>query len=193
MSQTFTDLLTEKGTLLADGATGPNLFNMGLMSADAPEMWNTQAPEKITALYKGAVDAGSDLFLTNSFGANASRLKLHGAAKRAHELSRVAAELGRSAGAQLLPGLCDDPLLRLCRHRADHGGGGRVLHGPSLGAAYCHRFSEEADWSGAVEMDLRTFFSCFYFDDCAFKSCVTGASIDDEWDLASEFFIHSSS
>ncbi|NRB03540.1 MAG: betaine--homocysteine S-methyltransferase [Rhodobacteraceae bacterium] len=95
MSDVFSKLLAEKGTLLADGATGTNLFNMGLMSGDAPELWNDTAPEKITALYKGAVDAGSDLFLTNTFGANAARLKLHDAAKRAHELSRIAAEIGR--------------------------------------------------------------------------------------------------
>ncbi|MGC1496092.1 MAG: betaine--homocysteine S-methyltransferase [Sulfitobacter sp.] len=95
MSNAFTDLLAEKGTLLADGATGTNLFNMGLMAGDAPEMWNTDEPQNIIKLYKGAVDSGSDLFLTNSFGANASRLKLHGAEKRVHELSRVAAELGR--------------------------------------------------------------------------------------------------
>ncbi len=95
MSNPFSDLLAEKGVLLADGATGTNLFNMGLMSGDAPEMWNTEHPDKIIALYRGAVDAGSDLFLTNSFGANASRLKLHGAEKRTHELARVSAELGR--------------------------------------------------------------------------------------------------
>lgn len=95
MSNPLMELLAEKGTLLADGATGTNLFNMGLMSGDAPELWNTDEPAKITALYKGAVDSGSDLFLTNSFGANASRLKLHDAAKRAHELSRVSAELAR--------------------------------------------------------------------------------------------------
>lgn len=95
MSDILTDLLAERGTLLADGATGTNLFNMGLMSGDAPELWNVEHPEKITALYQGAVDAGSDIFLTNSFGGNASRLKLHDAAKRVHELNRVAAELGR--------------------------------------------------------------------------------------------------
>ena len=95
MSTLFNDLLAEKGTLLADGATGTNLFNMGLMSGDAPEMWNTEQPEKILKLYRGAVDAGSDLFLTNSFGGNASRLKLHGAQNRVHELNRVSAELGR--------------------------------------------------------------------------------------------------
>ncbi|MEO9653150.1 MAG: betaine--homocysteine S-methyltransferase [Roseobacter sp.] len=95
MSTSLIDLLNEKGTLLADGATGTNLFNMGLMAGDAPELWNTDEPQKIKTLYKGAVDAGSDIFLTNSFGANAARLKLHGAEKRVHELSRVAAELGR--------------------------------------------------------------------------------------------------
>jgi len=95
MSDVLNDLLAKRGFLLADGATGTNLFNMGLMSGDAPELWNTDEPQKILALYRGAVAAGSDLFLTNSFGANASRLKLHDAASRAHELSRVAAELGR--------------------------------------------------------------------------------------------------
>ncbi|MEY1555484.1 betaine--homocysteine S-methyltransferase [Yoonia sp. R2331] len=88
-------LLQDREWLLADGATGTNLFNMGLSSGDAPEMWNIEEPAKITALYKGAVDAGSDLFLTNSFGANASRLKLHDAADRVLELNKVAAEIGR--------------------------------------------------------------------------------------------------
>lgn len=95
MSNLFNDLLAEKGFLLADGATGTNLFNMGLESGEPPEFWNTDKPENILTLYRGAVNAGSDLFLTNSFGANASRLKLHNAAKRAHELSRVSAELAR--------------------------------------------------------------------------------------------------
>ncbi|MEM6566389.1 MAG: betaine--homocysteine S-methyltransferase [Pseudomonadota bacterium] len=95
MSNPLSDLLSEKGTLLADGATGTNLFNMGLMSGDAPELWNEENPEKIMALYSGAVDAGSDIFLTNSFGANAARLKLHDAEKRVHELSRISAEIGR--------------------------------------------------------------------------------------------------
>ncbi|WP_163850470.1 betaine--homocysteine S-methyltransferase [Pseudooceanicola aestuarii] len=95
MTNALTRLLETRDWLLADGATGTNLFNMGLSSGDAPEMWNTDHPDRIRALYRGAVDAGSDLFLTNSFGGNASRLKLHGAQDRARELSRVAAELGR--------------------------------------------------------------------------------------------------
>jgi 5-methyltetrahydrofolate--homocysteine methyltransferase len=68
---------------------------MGLSSGDAPELWNDTAPDKIKALCKGSVDAGSDLFLTNSFGGNRSRLKLHGAEARAAELSRISAQIGR--------------------------------------------------------------------------------------------------
>ena len=108
MSNPLSDLLAEKGYLLADGATGTNLFNMGLMSGEPPEFWNTDKPENILTLYRGAVNAGSDVFLTNSFGANASRLKLHNAQNRAHELSRVAAELARevadTAGRKVIVG-----------------------------------------------------------------------------------------
>ncbi len=95
MSDRLSRLLAERDWLLADGATGTNLFNMGLQSGDAPEIWNVDRPDRIIALYRGAVEAGSDLFLTNSFGANAARLKLHQAQHRVAELNRVAAELGR--------------------------------------------------------------------------------------------------
>ncbi|MEL6610262.1 MAG: betaine--homocysteine S-methyltransferase [Pseudomonadota bacterium] len=91
----LTALIATQGWVLADGATGTNLFNMGLSAGDAPELWNETERAKITALYKGAVDAGSDLFLTNSFGGNASRLKLHDAGHRAAELSRMSAEIAR--------------------------------------------------------------------------------------------------
>jgi len=100
MSEILQKIIDKQGFVLTDGATGTNLFNMGLMSGDAPEFWNEDHPDRITKLYKLAVDAGSDLFLTNSFGANASRLKLHDAGHRAHELSRMAAEIGREVADQ---------------------------------------------------------------------------------------------
>ncbi len=95
MSNALSTLLETRDWLLADGATGTNLFNMGLSSGDAPELWNIEETDKIRALYTGAVDAGSDLFLTNTFGGNASRLKLHDAQSRVHELNKAGAELGR--------------------------------------------------------------------------------------------------
>lgn len=96
MTNALTDLLETRDWILADGATGTTLFNMGLSAGDAPELWNVDHQDRITQLYQGAVDAGSDLFLTNSFGGNASRLKLHDAQKRVRELNVAAAEIGRN-------------------------------------------------------------------------------------------------
>jgi 5-methyltetrahydrofolate--homocysteine methyltransferase len=95
MTNILSDLLASRDWLLADGATGTMLFNMGLQSGDAPEFWNFEHRDRITALYQGAVDAGSDLFLTNTFGGNASRLKLHGGEGKVHEINKVAAEIAR--------------------------------------------------------------------------------------------------
>lgn len=95
MTNALSKLLETRDWLLTDGATGTNLFNMGLTSGDAPEIWNDEHPDRIKKLYSLAVDAGSDIFLTNSFGGNACRLKLHNAGHRARELSRKSAEIGR--------------------------------------------------------------------------------------------------
>ena len=95
MTNPLTQLLATRDWLMADGATGTTLFNMGLSSGDAPELWNEDHPDRIAALYKGAVDAGSDIFLTNSFGGTRSRLKLHNAQDRCYSLNKLAAEIGR--------------------------------------------------------------------------------------------------
>ena len=96
MSNPLSDLIAEKGVLLADGATGTNLFEMGLMAGEAPELWNEQQPEKITELHRGFVDAGADIILTNSFGGTRHRLKLHHAQDRVFDLNKRAAELARA-------------------------------------------------------------------------------------------------
>ena len=88
-------LLDTRAWILADGATGTNLFNAGLEAGEAPELWNVDRPDAVRALYRGAVEAGSDLFLTNSFGGTSARLKLHDAQDRVYELNRAAATLGR--------------------------------------------------------------------------------------------------
>lgn len=95
MTDALSLMLQTRPHVLADGATGTALFNMGL-DADTPaEIWNATHPDRIAALHRSAIEAGSDLFLTNSFGANASRLARHGAAARVTELNRRAAEIAR--------------------------------------------------------------------------------------------------
>ena len=95
MTNAFSELLASRDWLLTDGATGTNLFAMGLEAGESPETWNLTERAKIAALYQGSVDAGSDLFLTNSFGGNAARLKLHDLQDRVGEINRIAAEIGR--------------------------------------------------------------------------------------------------
>jgi methionine synthase I (cobalamin-dependent) len=94
-SNRFSDLLAARPWLLADGATGSNLFDMGLMSGDAPELWNTEHPDRIARLHQEFVDAGADIILTNSFGGTTYRLKLHNAQGRVAELNQAAARIAR--------------------------------------------------------------------------------------------------
>ena len=79
--------IKEKGYLLADGATGTNLFAMGLESGHSPEFWNVEYPERVAQNHASFIDAGSDIILTNTFGANSFRLQLHNAEKEVSKLN----------------------------------------------------------------------------------------------------------
>jgi methionine synthase I (cobalamin-dependent) len=96
MRTSLSDLLATKRVLLADGATGTNYFKAGLTAGEPPEFWTVDRPQEVTGLHQRFVDAGADIILTNTFGCNPHRLKLHNAQDRAYELARRAAELARS-------------------------------------------------------------------------------------------------
>ncbi len=90
------ELIDEQGWLLADGATGTSYFAMGLQAGDAPELWNVDSPEKVSDVHREFVEAGADIILTNTFGGNRYRLKLHAADNRVHELNAEAARIARA-------------------------------------------------------------------------------------------------
>ena len=92
----FTEALNSRPWLLADGATGTNYFQMGLVSGDAPEMWNFEHPERVRDLHKRFIQAGADIVLTNSFGGNRHRLKLHNYENKVRELNVAAAKNARA-------------------------------------------------------------------------------------------------
>ena len=92
----FTEALATRPWLLADGATGTNYFKMGLESGDAPELWNIEHPERVRDLHRRFIAAGADIVLTNTFGGNRHRLKLHQAQDRVGEINRAAARLARA-------------------------------------------------------------------------------------------------
>ncbi len=89
------ELLAGNRVLLADGATGTNLFAAGLTPGDPPDMWNVDRPDLIEGHYRSFVEAGADVILTNTFGANAPRLKLHKLDKRVIEINEAGARLAR--------------------------------------------------------------------------------------------------
>lgn len=91
------DLLRARDWLLADGATGTNLFDMGLTSGEAPESWLDAHPERIVALHRRFIEAGADILLTNSFGCNRRRLALHGLQDETRRLNATAVRLARDA------------------------------------------------------------------------------------------------
>jgi len=90
------ELLRDRQWLLADGATGTNLFEAGLIGGAPPELWNAEHPDRIRHLHQGFVEAGADIILTNSFGGNRRRLAMHGLQERTHELNVLAARNART-------------------------------------------------------------------------------------------------
>jgi len=93
----FTQVLSERGVLLADGATGTNYQDMGIEPGVAPEEWVFAAPERVGELHRRFIQAGSDLVLTCSFGATTPRLADGPLAGRTRELNIRAAEIAREA------------------------------------------------------------------------------------------------
>ena len=97
MRHTFEQIFAMRDWLLADNATGTNLFHAGLETGYPPELWNVEYPDRITTLHASFIAAGADIILTNSFGGTSFRLKLHQAANSMNALNLAAARLARQA------------------------------------------------------------------------------------------------
>jgi 5-methyltetrahydrofolate--homocysteine methyltransferase len=97
MAHSFSDRLKSGEVLVADGATGTNLQAVGLPPGTSPEEWVFDQPDRIRALQRPFVEAGSDVILTCTFGGTRIRLKESRYADQAAELNRRAVELAREA------------------------------------------------------------------------------------------------
>lgn len=96
MSDALSLLLAQKDVVLADGAMGTSLFQFGMDNRSSGELWNVENPDLVAIVHQGFVDAGSDILLTNTFGANRCRLGLHKLADRARELNMAAVKIVRA-------------------------------------------------------------------------------------------------
>ncbi len=92
----LTDLLAQSPVLLADGAMGTMLFAAGLESGAPPELWNVEHPDRVRAVQRAYLQAGSQIILTNTFGGSRYRLGMHGLEGRVFELNRAGAEIARA-------------------------------------------------------------------------------------------------
>ena len=97
MGHPFVDRLKAGGILVADGATATNYQQMGMAIGVAPEAWLFEEPEIVKALHRAFIEAGSDIILTDTFGATTPRLRESPYTGRTAEVNRRAAALAREA------------------------------------------------------------------------------------------------
>ncbi|MEK6560439.1 MAG: homocysteine S-methyltransferase family protein [Nitrospirota bacterium] len=83
--------------LLLDGSMGVMLQNRGLPAGYAPDLWNMEMPDVILDVHREYVKAGSDIILTNTFGASRLRLAEYGAENRLEEINQAAVRIARKA------------------------------------------------------------------------------------------------
>ena len=91
--------LTASGLVITDGAWGTQLQALGLPVGTCPDAWNLDHAEQVEQVARSYVEAGSQIILTNTFGANRYVLARHGLAERVAEINRAGVEISRRAAA----------------------------------------------------------------------------------------------
>ena len=96
MKKSLLDALGER-PLLGDGAMGTQLMIAGLEQGNSGEVWNLTHPDRVLAIQRRYVDAGSDCLLTNTFGGSRIMLNRHGHAGDAGAINAAAVAIARDA------------------------------------------------------------------------------------------------
>ncbi len=91
-----------KELIFFDGGMGTLLQEKGLAPGELPETWNLAHPEVIREIHRRYIEAGSDIVLTNTFGANA--LKFHDNTWSLKEIIETAVSHVKEAAAEACPG-----------------------------------------------------------------------------------------
>jgi len=96
MNKSMADLLA-RAPVITDGAWGTELQARGLPPGEIPDVWNLTNPDKVIAVARAYVEAGSQVILTNTFGANRFRLAGHSLEHKLAEINRTGVQLSREA------------------------------------------------------------------------------------------------
>ncbi len=83
--------------LLCDGAMGTQLQRAGLEPGGCGEAWNLDHPDRVLAIQRGYVEAGSDCLTTNTFGGSRVMLERHGEAERTASINAAAVAIAQAA------------------------------------------------------------------------------------------------
>jgi 5-methyltetrahydrofolate--homocysteine methyltransferase len=83
--------------LLLDGSMGALLQGRGLPNGYAPDLWNIENPHPIIEVHQEYITAGSDIVLTNTFGASRIRLAEYNAQDKIREINEAAVKNARRA------------------------------------------------------------------------------------------------
>lgn len=103
--------------LFLDGGMGTLLQKEGLMPGELPENWNMERPEVIQRIHRAYVEAGSQIVLTNTFGANA--VKYHGQPYTLKQVVNAAVDNAKSAGRDIIVALDAGPTGKLLAPMGD--------------------------------------------------------------------------
>jgi 5-methyltetrahydrofolate--homocysteine methyltransferase len=96
MKKTLKEALTER-RLVCDGAMGTQLMLAGLESGSCGEHWNLTHPERILAIQKRYVEAGTDCLITNTFGGSRIMLRRHGHDNELKAVNQAGVRIAREA------------------------------------------------------------------------------------------------
>src|ERR1700689_516102 len=86
-----------KRPLLGDGAMGTQLMFAGLEQGNCGEAWNLTHPEKVLAIQRRYVAAGSDCLITNTFGGSRIMLPRHSQPDHVVAVNKAGVEIARQA------------------------------------------------------------------------------------------------
>ena len=96
MRKLLQDAIRER-PLLGDGAMGTQLMLAGLEQGNCGEAWNLTHPERVLAIQRRYVEAGSECIITNTFGGSRIMLTRHSEANHVVEVNKAGVEIARQA------------------------------------------------------------------------------------------------
>jgi methionine synthase I (cobalamin-dependent)/5,10-methylenetetrahydrofolate reductase len=87
--------------VLCDGAMGTSLYARGVFINRCFDELNLSQPELVRSVHEDYLQAGAEVIETNTFGANAIRLRRYGLQDKVAEINQAGARIARAAVAQL--------------------------------------------------------------------------------------------